>query len=61
MPPRNIGGIASRINKLSKLIYKKNWTLSSVDSDGVVLNIHWYKKNYRPLAFTTPSNITETF
>ncbi len=40
-PPRNVGGVQSRIEKLYKVLNKKNWTSKSPESSSVQLSIEW--------------------
>ena len=44
-PPRNVGGVQSRIEKLYKVLNKKKWTLNSPDSSSVPLSIEWTDRN----------------
>lgn len=39
--PRNVGGVQSRIEKLYKVLNKKNWTSKSPESVSVPLSIEW--------------------
>ncbi|MDB4345547.1 GIY-YIG nuclease family protein, partial [bacterium] len=40
-PPRNVGGIDSRINKLNSVMNKEKWTSKSPLSSEVPLEIEW--------------------
>ena len=40
-PPRNVGGIDSRIEKIKKVMNKERWTSKSPLSSEVPLEIEW--------------------
>jgi len=52
-PPRNVGGIQSRIEKLYKVLNKKKWTSKSPESYSVPLLIEWSDKE---LFLSSPKN-----
>lgn len=41
VPPRNEGGLISRLNKLNTVLSKKNWTSKSPNADGIPLVLEW--------------------
>ena len=45
VPPRNVGGIQSRIKKLYSLLNKPHWTSKSPEASSVPLQIEWIKKD----------------
>ena len=64
-PPRNVGGVQSRIEKLYKVLNKNKWTSKSPDSNSVPLSIEWIDRDLfssnpknEMLFGTLPSHIT---
>jgi predicted GIY-YIG superfamily endonuclease len=48
VPPKKVGGLASRLNKLQILLHKKNWTKNAPPAKTVPLVIEWHHHNYQP-------------
>jgi predicted GIY-YIG superfamily endonuclease len=42
VPPKKVGGLASRLNKLQILLHKKNWTKNAPPAKTVPLVIEWH-------------------
>ena len=47
-PPRNVGGITSRIEKLFRVLKKPKWTSKSPDAKDVPLVLEWVIPNLKP-------------
>ena len=45
VPPRNVGGLQSRIKKLFSLFNKTHWTSKSPEASSVPLQLEWIKKD----------------
>ena len=45
VPPRNVGGLQSRIKKLYAVLNKTYWTSKSPEASDVPLQIEWIKKD----------------
>jgi len=45
VPPRNVGGLQSRIKKLYSVFNKSHWTSKSPEASSVPLQIEWIKKD----------------
>ena len=45
VPPRNVGGLQSRIKKLYSVLNKPYWTSKSPEASSVPLQIEWIKKD----------------
>ena len=45
VPPRNVGGLQSRIKKLYSVFNKPHWTSKSPEASSVPLQIEWIKKD----------------
>ena len=60
-PPRNKGGIESRIKKLFDIINKERWTSNSPLAYKIKLNIHWKKKPIIEYDYKLPEYINEYY
>ena len=60
-PPRNVGGITSRIEKLFRVLKKAKWTSKSPDAKDVPLILEWIIPALKPEnSESLPNYITET-
>ena len=60
-PPRNVGGITSRIEKLLRVLKKPKWTSKSPDAKDVPLILEWIIHALKPEnSESLPNYITET-
>lgn len=63
VPPKKVGGLASRLNKLQILLHKKNWTKNAPPAKTVPLVIEWHHHQPSPSALPPfdklPSYVTQ--
>jgi predicted GIY-YIG superfamily endonuclease len=59
-PPRNIGGIESRIKKLFDIINKERWTSNAPLASEVMLTICWKNKPKIEYDYELPGYVSET-
>ena len=63
-PPRNVGGITSRIEKLFRVLKKPKWTSKSPDAKDVPLVLEWIIPELKPemdIYGSLPNYISENF
>jgi len=59
-PPRNLGGIVSRINKLITTLNKKNWTSKSPPAQNIPLTLQWIDSSHRPNDISLPPYVSQS-